>query len=116
MMKTEITWDVYSPYGFLWDIPELERPKYWKISRPSQPFGNPDFNFGKGDRPALAMSFFSAQEFCKWLSEKTGQKYRLPSEAEWEYAARAGAELKPMSEDELKKVAWFKESIGDEDG
>jgi formylglycine-generating enzyme required for sulfatase activity len=49
-----------------------------------------DHGWGRGDRPLINVSWDDAKQFVGWLSQKTGQKYRLPSEAEWEYAARAG--------------------------
>jgi formylglycine-generating enzyme required for sulfatase activity len=49
-----------------------------------------DHNWGRGNQPVINVSWDDAKLFLAWLSQKTGQKYRLPSEAEWEYAARAG--------------------------
>jgi formylglycine-generating enzyme required for sulfatase activity len=57
------------------------------------------------DHPAVALSWIDAVEFCKWLSSETGDQYRLPSEAEWEYAARAGSKSEPS---DLNQVAWYK--------
>jgi formylglycine-generating enzyme required for sulfatase activity len=49
-----------------------------------------DRGWGRGDHPVINVSWSDAKEYVAWLGQKTGKSYRLPSEAEWEYAARAG--------------------------
>lgn len=61
-----------------------------------------DYHWGRGQRPVINVSLQDAKDYARWLSQQTGHHYRLPSEAEWEYAARAGTTTHYYWGDELK--------------
>ena len=97
---------------------------HWRHDAYGRPLGNEHAR-----HPVLYISWYDAVEYCKWLSEKTGKRYRLPTEAEWEYAAIGGQKsglrdeegvVKRKYEDanaadkeELKEVAWHWEKFRD---
>ena len=57
-----------------------------------------DEGWGRGKRPVVNVSWYDARAYCRWLRDRTGRSYRLPSEAEWEYCATAGGvEIIPPS-------------------
>ena len=121
MAKIEVSWEEYlaffhntSSEGRKETVNEEKHDdsEVDAISGATPPWGAPDQGWGKGQRPAITMSHHAAVTYCRWLSQVTGKKYRLPTEAEWEYAARGGTRTPYYFEGEpsdySKKGTWNK--------
>ncbi|MCY2958822.1 MAG: SUMF1/EgtB/PvdO family nonheme iron enzyme [Planctomycetota bacterium] len=103
---TEITWDMYDAFVFAMERAETEKDPPDAFARPSKPYILMDRGFGHAGYPVISVSFRGATQFCRWLSNRTGKHFRLPTEAEWTHAARGGIATDPDAA-ALDASTWY---------
>lgn len=122
MGKTEVTWDEYDQFAFGRKDASISNasPAHKgadALTQPTPPYADESFGYGKGQRPVISITHHAAMEYCRWLSARTGKLYRLPTEAEWEYASRAGSKDSfsfGADSKQLGDYAWYRDNSNDE--
>jgi formylglycine-generating enzyme required for sulfatase activity len=85
--RTEVPWELYDVYALRFDLPRADRAGADATSRPSRPYGAPDRGFGHRGYPTISVTHAAAVRFAAWLSERTGHRYAVATDAQWQRAA-----------------------------